>query len=94
MYTNIIRVSGVGIPLFSQGNSTNGSKTEILRIVIESNIDNATLTFGLVNRATGVFTPYVDGAQTADFPLSCGIGANIGVTVVGIVANPVVIVVI
>ena len=60
-------------------------------VVIHSNIDAATITFGSADAADG-FKAYADGGlDTGDAVINHGVGAKLMVRLAGIGANPVVI---
>jgi len=69
----------------SKSNVTNFGLTTVM---ITSNIDGATLTFGLADKS-GNFIAYPDGAITTGDTIFHGKGITLMVRVSGITANPV-----
>jgi len=68
-----------------KGNVEHKEKTTV---VIVSNVDVATITFGIKDD-TGAFQAYADGAITSDAVINHGAGAKLMVRISGIIANPV-----
>ena len=57
-------------------------------VIIVSNIDVATITFGIANE-NGSFLAYADGAITSDAVVNHGAGSKLMVRISGVSTNPV-----
>lgn len=73
---------------FANGGSSNITHKEKTSFVVFSNIDVATITFGIAD-GDDHFSAYSDGVVTSNGNINHGAGMKLMVRIAGIVSNPV-----